>query len=70
MAEQLKAGPMTVEKQTVFYVRSRGAPTGGAGGFRRCSNAIPTLIRRYSDVLPTLSQMEAMPDPIPTLCHL
>ena len=33
MAEQLKAGPMIVEKQTVLYVRSRGALTRGASGY-------------------------------------
>ena len=37
MAEQLKAGPMIVEKQTVFEVRSCGAPTRGAGGYDTCA---------------------------------
>ena len=32
MAEELKAGPMNVKKQTVLEIRSRGAPTRGAGG--------------------------------------
>ena len=32
MAEQLKAGLMTVEKQTAFEIRSRGARTRGASG--------------------------------------
>ena len=32
MAEKLKAAPMIVEKRTVSQVRSRGAPTRGAGG--------------------------------------
>ena len=32
MAEQLRAGPMTVEKMTVSYVHSHGAPTREAGG--------------------------------------
>ena len=31
-AEQMEAGPMIVEKQTVSEIRSHGAPTRGAGG--------------------------------------
>ena len=34
MDEQLTAGPMTVEKQTVSQIRSHGAPTRWSGGFR------------------------------------
>ena len=33
MAAELKAGPMTVEKQMVLYVRSRGAPQRGPADF-------------------------------------
>ena len=33
MTEQLKAGPMTVEKQTVSEIRSRGAPTTGLADY-------------------------------------
>ena len=33
MAEQLRAGPMAVGKQTGSYVRSPGALTRGSGGF-------------------------------------
>ena len=32
MVEQLQAGPMTAEKQSVSEVHSRGARTKGAGG--------------------------------------